>query len=843
MNSFGQTICLNMIVKNESAVIRRCLDSVRPIIDYWVIVDTGSTDGTQQIIREHFKDIPGELHERPWQDFAHNRSEALVLARGHGDYVFVIDADEILEITPVFEMPRLESDSYNVQIKYSGCTYLRRQLVSNALPWRYEGVLHEYMTCEQAQTEEFLPGIHTVPHHDGARARNANTYRYDALVLEKALLEDPQNTRYVFYLAQSYRDAGDLELALRHYKRRAEMGGWREEVWYSLYQVAQIEERMENDWSEVMESYLAAWQYMPDRAGPLYRIAMHYQGREYHIAHMFFSRALQIPRPEPNRLFVENTVYDYQLLLEYGVACYYVGDHADAIESANTLLRSDLLPPHAIDQVIRNRRFSLDYLFPKPEAPEQQITTVRVLVPFRDPGPELDDCVHSFANQEFAAFQVVFLDYGSRADQSARIPASDERFSLVRSKEANALACVDKYVRKHVSLDEVVLVLPPQNRLAEVDSLKQVATIFDDPGCALAYGQFRSALGDLGHAEPAPDEQRFLDRASAFAGKSSIAFRARLLQESKSLKQNWDELFRAAGFARTRFSDAVWTNLNESAAGAIQRGGVSAPAVLKGKLPPISCLMVTLDRLTLAKRAIRSFAVQSYPERELVIVTDGAKTFRESLERYVSGLGLDKVRFVCLDDERLTLGRLRNISMEAAEGEIICQWDDDDYSHPERLTIQAGHMLRQSAAACFFTDHLHFIQEHRILCWIDWTLDGTFEGTAQLAPGTLMMLKDNRFRYPEDGPFARQGEDSILLESLYGSVNVAHLGGAGYLYLYQYHGDNTFSREHHYRLNSCRTSNAQLQQNADKIREAARHYPIPKPYFVVGREGPSFALN
>src|SRR5262249_26729577 len=320
MNAFGQTICLNMIVKNEATVIRRCLDSVKPIIDYWVIVDTGSTDATQQIISEHFKDIPGELHERPWQDFAHNRSEALALARGHGDYVLVIDADEILEITPEFEMPRLEADSYNIQIKYGGCTYLRRQVVSNALPWRYEGVLHEYITCEQAKTEQFLPGIYTIPHHDGARSRDANTYRYDALVLEKALLEDPQNTRYVFYLAQSYRDAGDLELALRHYKRRAEMGGWAEEVWFSLYQVAQIEERMEYDWPEVMDSYLAAWQYQPDRAGPLYRIAMHYQGLgEYHIAHMFFTRALKIPRPAPSRLFVENTIYDYQLLLEYGV--------------------------------------------------------------------------------------------------------------------------------------------------------------------------------------------------------------------------------------------------------------------------------------------------------------------------------------------------------------------------------------------------------------------------------------------------------------------------------------------------------------------------------------------
>ena len=151
MNRYGQTVCLNMIVKNEAPVIARCLASVRPLIDSWVIVDTGSTDGTQEIVREVLADLPGELIERPWRDFGSNRTEALQLARGRADYVFVIDADEVVELDPDFRLPRLTADAYLVTIALDGWTYPRRQLVRDALPWRYEGVLHEYIVCEQAR--------------------------------------------------------------------------------------------------------------------------------------------------------------------------------------------------------------------------------------------------------------------------------------------------------------------------------------------------------------------------------------------------------------------------------------------------------------------------------------------------------------------------------------------------------------------------------------------------------------------------------------------------------------------------------------------------------------------
>jgi len=106
-----QILCLNMIVKNEGPVIARCLASARPI-DYWMIIDTGSTDSTQVRIRTVMADLPGELHERPWRDLAHNRTEALNLARPRGDYILIIDADDVLGFEPNFEIPALEADSY-----------------------------------------------------------------------------------------------------------------------------------------------------------------------------------------------------------------------------------------------------------------------------------------------------------------------------------------------------------------------------------------------------------------------------------------------------------------------------------------------------------------------------------------------------------------------------------------------------------------------------------------------------------------------------------------------------------------------------------------------------------
>ncbi|NGX45432.1 MAG: SPBc2 prophage-derived glycosyltransferase SunS [Chlamydiae bacterium] len=128
-----QKVCLNMIVKNESAVVKRSLGSVKPIIDYWVIVDTGSTDGTQEIIKEFMKEIPGELHERPWVNFEHNRNEALQLAKGKADYTLFIDADEELVYDKEFALPNLDKDFYYLTTEHGDTYYETIQLINDHL--------------------------------------------------------------------------------------------------------------------------------------------------------------------------------------------------------------------------------------------------------------------------------------------------------------------------------------------------------------------------------------------------------------------------------------------------------------------------------------------------------------------------------------------------------------------------------------------------------------------------------------------------------------------------------------------------------------------------------------
>lgn len=361
MNAAGQTICLNMIVKNEAAVIRRCLDSVLPVIDRWVIVDTGSSDGTQGIIREHLQAVPGELYERPWRDFAANRTEALALARGKGHYTLIIDADDELAVE-TDTIPELTADSYTLEIADSGIVYRRPQLVKNSLPFRYEGVLHEFVTCPGAGDPAHLEAIRMVRNHDGARRRDPEIFRRDAALLE-AVLETETSpfliARYRFYLAQSYHDCGEHERALENDLIRAGLGFWDEEVFISLYRAAQTMERLGRPEEKIIAAYLRAADANPRRAEALHGAAKFCRLRErFEEGFQIASRGLGILLP-PGALFVEPWIYEIGLLDEFAVNAYWSGHYKDCLVACLKILETGKPVGEEIRRIAANARFAL----------------------------------------------------------------------------------------------------------------------------------------------------------------------------------------------------------------------------------------------------------------------------------------------------------------------------------------------------------------------------------------------------------------------------------------------------------------------------------------------------
>jgi glycosyltransferase involved in cell wall biosynthesis len=354
-----------MIVRNETHVIERCLSTVRGLIDHWTIVDTGSTDDTRDKVRAALSGIPGELHEREWRNFGHNRSEALALARPHADYSFVIDADETLEVPTGFAWPAMSAAQYRLLHANGSNRYWRTSLVANRLPWRYVGVLHEYIDAPGAGLAVNLDGPVVWGYFDGGRSVGLSTvekYARDARTLEAALVEEPDNARYQFYLAQSYRDSGQVDRAIAAYLKRAEMGGWEEEVWYSLHQVAALQVQAGAPADVVIASYLRAHEARPSRAEALTDLARYLRLRERHVlAHIFAARAKDMPRPA-DILFLADDVYAWRALDEYAVSAYWVGDFEASADACRSLLDAPSTPADQRARITENYRFAVDRL-------------------------------------------------------------------------------------------------------------------------------------------------------------------------------------------------------------------------------------------------------------------------------------------------------------------------------------------------------------------------------------------------------------------------------------------------------------------------------------------------
>lgn len=306
------TICLTMIVRNEEQIIERCLKSAIPYIDYWAICDTGSTDKTRKIIERTLSEvIPGFIYSDPWVNFAHNRTNSFILAKQslEPDYCLLLDADH--ELTGSLNSAILSADSYTLTQSSGTIEYPNTRLIKTSRNWKCVSVTHEYWTCD-GYNEQHINTLKIIDHEDGGTRHEK--YKRDEYLLRKGLLDEPDNERYFFYLAQTLEGSGKTDEAIELYRKRASMGGYHEERWMAQYRAAKLSGiGLEEVWEKNIH-----------RAEPLYWLAnKHRKAGNNNLAMLYAKMAKEIPKPT-NALFVETPAYTYGPEEEISIAGYYV---------------------------------------------------------------------------------------------------------------------------------------------------------------------------------------------------------------------------------------------------------------------------------------------------------------------------------------------------------------------------------------------------------------------------------------------------------------------------------------------------------------------------------------
>jgi len=361
-------ICLNMIVKNESRVIRRLMESVYQLIDSYCICDTGSTDDTVNIITDFFneKNIPGKVVFEQFKDFGYNRTYAMKQCVGlpDADYLLLLDADMVLEFGKSLDIETfknsLELEAYHIFQGSPSFFYKNVRILKNHPEFSYWGVTHEYVqTPPHARYNDIDKNLLFI-NDIGDGGAKAEKFERDIRLLEKGLEELPGNDRYTFYLANSYRDYGNKEKAIENYKRRIEIGGWKEEVWFSYYSIGKCYKDM-GDMANAIFYWMEAYEYFPERIENLYEIVNYYRllGKN-RLAYDYYEMADYIRKnhTSSDHLFLQKDIYDYKLDYEFSIIGYYCNRHNHNIHSScMKVLENPNVDESTLKNVLSNYKF------------------------------------------------------------------------------------------------------------------------------------------------------------------------------------------------------------------------------------------------------------------------------------------------------------------------------------------------------------------------------------------------------------------------------------------------------------------------------------------------------
>jgi tetratricopeptide (TPR) repeat protein len=342
------------------------LNSVLPIIDFYCICDTGSTDDTVNIITDFFKEhnIDGKITYEPFKDFAYNRTYSLQqCADLDADYLLLLDADMVLDTSNIHNIEEFKSslcvDAYYIFQGTDHFFYKNVRIVKNDPSISYWGVTHEYVKIPNIDDIGLIEKSVLFIDDIGDGGSKKDKFERDIRLLKKGLEELPNDARYTFYLANSYRDAGQYENAIETYKKRIEIGGWIEEIWHSYFSIGNCYRNI-NDMANAIFYWMEAYEKYPDRIENLYEIIKYYREKGNNkLAIMYYELADYQLKKKTNydNLFLQKDVYDYKIDYEFSIIGYYENRFNTDIRNVCMKVLNNNVPKQTFDNVLSNYKF------------------------------------------------------------------------------------------------------------------------------------------------------------------------------------------------------------------------------------------------------------------------------------------------------------------------------------------------------------------------------------------------------------------------------------------------------------------------------------------------------
>jgi hypothetical protein len=374
-------LALNFICKDESPVIENMLESAKDIVDLIVVNDTGSTDGTQQIIKNFGEKygIPTYVFERPFDDFENSRNHAMQKLRDvvaelnwNADQVhgFWFDCDETLVIDSKFNKSQFTKDLYMINTYIGQMKYTRNTFFKVSKPFRWYGPVHEFIVCDD---QNITSGLAENIHVDVKMTGNswlgdiAEKYASHSYKLEAYINKNRQDPRWIFYTAQSWHDAASikdnkeeneerLRRSLKYYRERvSRTDGYAEEIYYAQYRIGTIMRIIEEPWHLTHMELLKAYQIDPLRGESIKVIIDHYlQMGDWNMAYLyskFAKTTFHGKNPYPTRLlFVDEATYVWKFAEAHAAAAFYTGRMDEAKQTYQEIVNLTKTHPQFFSQ-------------------------------------------------------------------------------------------------------------------------------------------------------------------------------------------------------------------------------------------------------------------------------------------------------------------------------------------------------------------------------------------------------------------------------------------------------------------------------------------------------------